>query len=122
VRHGTILIIAAVTLILAACDNTFHDFDYKWADKIHADSPSRSYVAYIRDEKTSSSLLIAFEGGEAVAMRFNGIHLPLELQWLDSSTLQVRYPKEVRPTSDEDAADHVVDCFGPKVRILPVQI
>jgi hypothetical protein len=122
VKRRTVLAILALTLLLAACDNTFHDFSYLWADKIHADSPSGAYVAYVREQKTSSSVLIAFEGGSALAMKFDGTHLPLKLRWLDSTTLQVGYPKEVRPTCDEDAVDHDVDCFGPKVRVLPVQI
>ena len=116
--NRTILAISALTLALAACDNTFHDFSYMWADKVHADSPSGAYVAYVQEDKTSSSVLIVFEGGTAVAMEFDATHLPLKLRWLDSATLEVRYPKEVRPTCDKDAVDHIVD----KVRVIPVQI
>jgi hypothetical protein len=122
VKSRGIPALSVVILALAACDNTFHDFSYECADKVHAESPSGSYVAYVQEAKTSSSVLIAFEGGSAGAIEFSVTHLPVELQWLDSSTLQVRYPKEVRPTCDEDSVDHVVDCFGPKVRVLPVQI
>jgi hypothetical protein len=118
----TILAVSALTLALAACDNTFHDFSYMWADKVHADSPSGSCVAYVEEDTTSSSVLLVFQGGSARTMEFSGTRLPIQLRWLDSSTLQIRYPKEIRPTCDDDAVEHVVDCFGPKVRVIPVQI
>jgi hypothetical protein len=122
VKPHVILGVSVLTFALTACDNTFRDFSYEWDHKIHADSPTGSYVAYVEEGQTSTSVLIVFEGGSALAMEFKGAHFPVELQWLDSFTLQIRYPKEIPLTCDADPADHVVDCSGAKVRVLPVQI
>ena len=107
---------------LVACDDD--EFSYVWADKVHAVSPSRAYVAYVQEEKSSSEVLISFHqnGCCAVAVQFPGTHLPLKLQWLDPTTLEIRYPKGTSPDC-ADARDHdIVDCFGPKVRTVLVQI
>jgi hypothetical protein len=110
-------------LALAACDNTIHDFDYLWADKVHANSPSGSYVAYVQDEKTSSSVIIAWQSGSAVAAQFHGTGLALKLQWRDPTTLEIHCPKDLSPIPGSDAREgEFVECHEENVRVLILQI
>jgi len=113
-------------MALVSCDE---DDSFEWADKLHAVSPSGSYVAYVQEAKEplplgSSEVWVHFRenGGGAHVIGFRGTGVPLKLRWLGPTTLEVRYPKDVSPLCDDDAVDHVVDCFGPKIRAVVVQI
>jgi hypothetical protein len=57
--------------------------------------------------------------GCATAIEFHRAGVPLKMQWLGPATLEIQYPKEVALTCSDDAAEHVVECNGRRVRVVP---
>ena len=68
-----------------------------------------------------SAVLLDFDRGKcsASAIEFQRRGLSLEMQWLDPTTLEIRYPKDVSPTCDDDASEHFLECDGLRVRVGP---
>ena len=56
-------------------------------------------------------------------VEFHRTGVPLEMHWLDSETLEVRYPKEIKPSWPcDDVSEHISECGGRRVRMVLVKI
>jgi hypothetical protein len=124
VKSSAVVAIFALTFALEACDN---DIDLNGLDKFHVFSPSGSCVAWVQENKNLgwTGVLINFQSGCGHSvMEFDRTDIPIKLQWLNSTTLEIRYPKDVSPKCGHDESNQEVDCFGlgPKIRVVMVQI
>jgi len=117
----------ALPLFLVSCGRP--DDSFEWAEKPHAISSSGWCVAYVQEAKDASgsewtAVLLDFDRGKCsgTAIQFQRIGLSLKMHWLDPTTLEVHYPKDVSPTCDTDASEHFVECDGFRVRVVPSKI
>jgi hypothetical protein len=123
--------VLAIATTLVSCDE---DHSYIWADKPHSVSPSGWAVAYVQEAKEPSpagwsAVLLDLRGSDrrsqccATAIEFHQTSLPLKMQWLDPTTLEVRYPKDASPIWPcDDVSEHDVGCVGRNVRVVLVRI
>jgi hypothetical protein len=119
----------ATATLLVSCEE---DYSFEWTSKPHATSPSGWCTAFVQENSSASpsgwsAVLLDFKGvsrpqcsGGAVDFQQSGI--PIEMRWLDPTTLEVRYPKEVTPFWPCNVSEHVVECDGRRVRVLLVKI
>jgi len=127
VRPTSFLAILAIAIPLCSCSRS--DDSYVWAELPHAISPSGWCVAYLQEAKqppTSgwSAVLLDLDRGKcsATAVEFHQVSVPLKMQWLDPTTLEISYPKDVSPVWPCDTSEHVVDCAGRRVRVVLLRI
>jgi len=112
-RRFARLVVGAAALI--ACQEKALD------TRLHAPSPSGWCKAYVFDyEHTYSQVILEFDGGRcgSGAVTAWADHVPLHLQWLDATTLEVQYPNAVR--MERNASGEVLQCGGPHRRVRVV--
>ena len=118
----------AIGIPLGSCGRP--DDSYVWAELPHAISPSGWCVAYVQEAKAPSpsewsAVLLDLDRGKcsATALEFRHAKVPLKIRWLDSTTLEIRYPKDVSPDWPcDDASEHLVECAGRSVRVVLLRI
>jgi hypothetical protein len=115
----------AMAIPLVSCSKS--DDNYVWAELPHAISPSGWCVAYIQEAKTTpgsewSAVLLDIDKGKcsAKAVEFHQVSVPLKMRWLDSTSLEISYPKDVSPACD--TPEQLVECAGRRVRVVLVRI
>jgi hypothetical protein len=89
--------------------------------RLHVPSPSGWCEAYVFDyEQNYSQVALAFDGGKCGrgAVTAWADHVPLQLRWLDATTLEVRHPGGVR--MERNASGEVLQCGGPHRRVRVV--
>jgi len=122
------LALFGIAALFASCDED--DDSYEWRAKPHAVSPSGWCVAYVQEAKDPSlsgwsAVLLDLKGPDrgqcsATAVEFHRTGVPLEMRWLDPTTLEVRYPKGISPYWPCDVLEHVAQCVGRSVRVVLV--
>ena len=127
-RPPSFLAVLVIAAPLISCDD---DDSFEWASKPHAISPSGWCVAYVQENTSPSSsgwsaVLLDLKSADrhqccATAVEFHRTGVPLEMRWLDPTTLEVRYPKDISPYWPCDVSEHVAQCIGRSVRVVLVQ-
>jgi hypothetical protein len=121
---------STIAIFVVSCEE---DYSYEWKWKPHATSPSGWCTAYVQKGISSSrpgwSAVELFIQGvdrrpcSGGAVDFRHTDVPVEMRWLDQTTLEVRYPKEITPSWPcPDVPEHVVECGGRRIRVLLVKI
>ena len=118
------LLLSIATLMLHACFD--RDDSFEWIAKPHAASSSGWCVAYVQDNHKPapaswSAVLLDLDQGRscAIVMSFSQCGLPIEMRWLASDALEVRYPRTARLRCRADATERVVDLVGRRVHVIP---
>ena len=121
---------AKPNVLLISCDE---DYSYEWKWKPHATSPSGWCTAFVQENRTESpsgwsAVQLAIRGVDRSfcsggAVDFPQAGVPVEMHWLDPTTLEVRYPKEIVPNLPcPYVPEHIVECAGRRVRVILVKI
>ena len=78
----------------------------------------KAYVADFDFGEGTSQVLLSFDDGRcgSGAVSFRGRRVDLGLRWIDSTTLEVAYPRDVQP--ERNASGEVIQCLDRKVRVL----
>jgi hypothetical protein len=89
----------------------------------HVASPAGGCVASVvvfdgSPGGSNTQVLLSFDGGKcgSGAVSFDRADVPLELRWLDATTLEVRHPKDATPI--RNASGEFLQCFDRKVHVI----
>ena len=119
----------AVAMVLGSCDDDEDSF--VWASKPHAVSPEGWCVAYEQEDTSpsptgSSAVWLNIKNTywrqcSHLAIQFRRTSVPLEMHWMDSTTLEIRYQKDVPVYWPCDVSENIAECAGRKIRIVFVK-
>jgi hypothetical protein len=67
---------------------------------------------------SNTQVFLSFDGGKcgSGAVSFDRADVPLTLRWVDATTLEVAYPKDLVPT--RNASGEFLQCFDRKVHVI----
>ena len=117
-----VLVISIVGIVLAACSKPSLP-PVTTRESTRVVSPAGWCVASVvvfEDPATVSNtqVLLSFDGGRcgAGAVSFDGADVPLQLHWIDATTLEVRHPRGA--SFSRNASGDFLYCLERKVHVV----
>src|SRR2546425_477025 len=113
--------VIAILATLLACSKSQPAFNTR--ELSHVASPAGWCVASVvvfdgSPASSNTQVLLSFDGGKcgSGAVSFDRADVPLELRWVDATTLEVRYPKDATPV--RNASGEFLQCFDRRVHVI----